>query len=312
MQTVSLIIPNWNGREILGTCLDAVRLQSLVPHEVIVVDNGSTDGSEEFIRQNYPEVHLILLGVNIGFAGAVNRGIEWATGIYIALLNNDTEPDRDWLKALVTRLESSPESGSAACKMVDFFDHSLLDGAGDILSRVGLPVTRGFGEPNDGRYSLADEVFGPCAGACVYRREVLNRIGLFDEDFVSYYEDADLAFRAQMAGYRCLYAPDAVCLHHRGATSKRLGRYATRMQERNMVALYVKNFPLFLLLPLVPLILAGRVRHLYRGARDGYGVTLLRGWLDGILILPRAAAKRRNVQRMRTVPLYTLRAWFGK
>ena len=137
MQTVSLIIPNWNGREILGTCLDAVRLQSLVPHEVIVVDNGSTDGSEEFIRQNYPEVHLILLGVNIGFAGAVNRGIEWATGIYIALLNNDTEPDRDWLKALVTRLESSPESGSAACRMVDFFDHSLLDGAGDFLSRVG-------------------------------------------------------------------------------------------------------------------------------------------------------------------------------
>ncbi len=312
MRTVSIVIPNWNGWELLKACLEAIRRQTYPSIETIVVDNGSTDESCERLRAEYPEVHLIALPVNAGFAAAVNRGIMDASGPLVALLNNDTEPDPEWISRMVARLDASPDSGSVACMMINYFDHSLLDGAGDMLSRSGLPFTRGFGEPDDGRYSQSDEVFGPCAGACLYRKSVFERIGLFDEHFVSYYEDVDVAFRAQMAGFRCVYAPDARCFHRRGATAKRLGPYAAEMQERNTYILYAKTIPCGLLLRKLPYIVAGRVRHWIRAARDGNGTAVARGFVRGVKALPHAIAQRKDVQSRRTIPLSSLEHWFGK
>ena len=301
--TVSLIIPNWNGLVHLKGCFETIGRQTVQPVETILVDNGSTDGSFEYVNRNFPGVHLIGLSKNFGFAYAVNRGIEAARGEFIALLNNDTEVDDRWLELLVSELNSHEDAGSVACKMLNFYDHAVIDSAGDVLTRAGSPYGRGSAEKDDGRFNQKEFVFGACAGAAVYRREVFAKVGLFDEDFVSYYEDADLAYRAQLAGFKCLYVPEAVCYHKRGATGWNAAVYPIRMMERNLTAYYIKNFPRALLLTKGPLILASRIRRMYRSSRAGWGKATLQGFVEGFTLVPAMLKKRGNVQRSRIVSI---------
>lgn len=299
--TVSVVIPNWNGLVHLKDCLDAVGRQTLRPLETVLVDNGSIDGSLEFVRRNYPHVHLIGLPRNLGFAYAVNRGIETARGELIALLNNDTELDDRWLENLVSAIAGDSTLGSVACKMLNFYDRSVVDAAGDGLTRFGSPYSRGYAQKDVEAFGTRELVFGTCAGAGVYRREMFERIGLFDEDFVSYYEDVDLSFRAQLAGFKCLYVPEAVCYHKRGATGAKSLDYPIRMQERNLTACHVKDFPLVLLIRKFPFLLAARVRRIYRSSLAGYGKATLQGFVEGFALVPRMLRKRRAVQRTRRV-----------
>lgn len=300
---VCLIIPNWNGEEHLRDCLDSVREQTLSPKQTIIVDNGSADGSLTLAATDYAWVTVLALQRNVGFAKAVNQGIRASTSTYVGLLNNDTQLDPDWLATLVDVLRDHPELGMVGSKMLNFYHRNVIDGAGEALTRSGVPFTRGMREPDDGRYSRREYVFSAGAGAALYRRIVFDRAGLFDEDFVSYYEDQDLAFRAQMKGFRCMYVPDALCYHKRGATANLVPEYPVRMQERNLTAFYIKNFPWQVLLVKCLRILGSRLRRLYRAFRIGAGKPTLQGLLEGIRMVPIALAKRRQVQKSRTVSI---------
>ena len=304
---MSVIIPNWNGLAHLESCLDSLSQQTRPPDETIVVDNGSTDGSIPFITSRFPWVRVVPLQENMGFAFAVNRGIEAANGEFIALINNDTALAPLWVETMVEALKANDHAGSAACKMLRFFERSIIDAAGDVLTRSGSPYSRGSEEPDDGRYNSREWVFGACAGASIVRKEVFRKIGLFDEDFISYYEDVDFAFRAQLAGFRCLYVPEAICFHKRGATSVALSGYAARFQERNLTCLYVKDFPALLLISKLPIILASRVRRLFRLLLAGSGMHAVRGTLEGVTLAPKMLAKRMAVQRTRTSSIAYLR-----
>jgi len=295
---VTVVIPNWNGERFLKLCLRSLRDQSFRDFEVLLVDNGSTDGSLDFVAENYPEVRIIALGENRGFSGAVNVGIRASGTELVALLNNDTELDQNWLEALVRAADSHPESGLFASKLVDFHDRTLLDGAGDAMRLSGLPYRLGHGERDSGRFARAGYVFGACAAAALYRRDMLDEVGLFDEDFVSYCEDGDLSFRAQLAGYRCFYVPGAVVYHMGSAsTGGKRSPTATRLGSRNSFSLLVKNLPLCAVPYILPFFVLGQLARLITAAATGSLRAHLEGLAGAWRHLPLMLEKRAEIQK---------------
>ena len=243
MAETDVIIVNYNGMEHLETCLQSLMAQTYRDWRGIVVDNGSTDGSMEFVRQHFPEISIITLGMNTGFAFATNRGIADGSSPYVALINNDIALEHDWLERMVTALKAHPESGAVACKMMNFFDRQRLDAAGDVLTRGLIPEARGHGQRDEGQYDVEAYVFGPCAGAALYRRRVFERLGAFDESFFAFYEDIDLDYRMQSEGWKVLYVPSAVCFHKRGATMNTMRGMSVRLHVRNDILCLAKNIP---------------------------------------------------------------------
>jgi len=239
---VSVIIPNWNGAHHLPTCLDSLRRQTYSHFEVILVDNGSTDESVPLLRAEYPEVRLLLLPENRGFAGAVNAGIrEMAEGEIIALLNNDTEVEPHWLAALQSALARHPEAGMAASKILLFDRRDTFHSAGDGYTRDGMPINRGVWERDEGQFDREEMIFGACAGAAAYRRIMLDEIGLLDESLGSYCEDVDLNWRAQLVGWRCVYVPQAIVYHKVSATGG--GPIASYYVGRNVLWVLARDYP---------------------------------------------------------------------
>ncbi len=305
---VTVIIPNWNTRRFLGTCLNSLRCQTFEDFETILVDSGSTDGSLEFVATNFPEVKTIALGENRGFSGAVNAGIRASGSELVALLNSDTEQDPRWLAALVGAADEYLEAGSFASKLVTFDDRRVLDGAGDALRASGLPYRLGHGERDRGQYGERAFVFGACAAAALYRRVILEEIGLFDEDFFAYCEDGDLSFRAQLAGYRCLYVPDAIVYHVGSAsTGGKRSPTATRLGTRNSISLLVKDLPAPLIWRFLPSFLAGQLGRLLVTASTGVLRAHLMGLDEAIRHLPLMLQKRREVQKRRRIPVAYIR-----
>jgi GT2 family glycosyltransferase len=303
---VAVVVPTWNGRELLGTLMPSLAAQRFTDFEVVVVDNGSSDGSRELIAQSWPDVRLIALAQNIGFAAAVNRGIASTRSQYVALVNNDIELDPDWLGALVAALDADPRAASAACKLLSFHDRAVLDGAGDELTWSGVARRRGFGERDTGQYETGGYVFSACAGAALYRRSAFERVGLFDEDFFAYFEDVDWGFRAQLAGYRCRYVPTAVAYHMAAATTDRSPGLGTYLRARNRIALVLKNFPLGHLVRHAPDLLLEEIMGCVAAARDGHAALVPRALSDAVRALPRTLRKRREIQRRRAVAPHTL------
>jgi len=304
---ITVVIPNWNGEKFLSTCLGSLRDQSHEDFETVLVDNGSADGSVAFVRRNFPEVRVLPLGENRGFSAAVNAGIRTSHTEYVALLNNDTEVDPGWLKALVRAADSRAEAGFFASKMVDFNDRRVLDGAGDVLRRGGLPYRLGHGEPDRGQYDDAAFVFGACAGAAMYRRSMLEDIGLFDEDFFANCEDGDLSFRAQLAGYRCLYVPSSVVYHIGSATFGKRSPTAVRLGTRNSLCLLVKNLPTPLVLGFLPFVAVGQLSRLIVTASTSTLGAHLAGLSGALRLLPLMLKKRREIQKRRQVPVEYIR-----
>ena len=296
------MIPNWNGERFLDLCLSSLRSQTYRDFEIIVVDNGSTDGSVERTRRDFPEVRVIPLKENRGFSAAVNTGILASTAELVALLNNDTEQDPGWLEALVRAADDHPEAGLFASKLVDFYDRRVLDGAGDALRLSGLPYRLGHGERDRGQFDAPAYVFSACAAAALYRRVMLDEIGLFDEAFVSYCEDGDLSFRAQLAGYRCFYAPDAVVYHIGSAsTGGKRSATATRLGTRNSVSLLVKNLPLSAVPHVLPFFILGQLARALTAAATGVLEAHLRGLAEAWRQLPHTLRKRRAIQGKKKV-----------
>lgn len=241
MPGVAVIIPNYNGAALLPDCLEALRRQTFRDFITVVVDNGSTDGSVDLVRTRFPEVAVIALPRNLGFAGAVNRGILETDSEYVALLNNDAEPEPAWLGALVEALNARPEAAMAASKILLYDRRDVLHSAGDYLEASGRPGNRGVWQRDWGQFDGVDEVFSACGAAALYRRSLFAEVGLFDEAYRAYLEDVDLACRARLRGYRCIYVPSARVYHRLSATGG--GSLAAYLFGRNLPRLIVKNFP---------------------------------------------------------------------
>ena len=294
------MIPNWNGERFLRACLGSLRDQSFRDFETILVDNGSNDGSKEFVRGHFPEVRVVALRENWGFAAAVNAGIRASGAELVALLNNDTEQHPGWLAALVRAADAHPEAGLFASKLVDFYDRRVLDGAGDAIRLSGLPYRLGHGEPDGGRFDRPGFVFGACAAAALYRRGMLDEVGPFDEDFVSYCEDGDLSFRAQLAGYRCRYVPGSIVYHMGSAsTGGKRSPTATRLGTQNSLSLLVKNLPLPLVPHILPFFVAGQLARLLTAAAAGSLRAHLEGLAGAWRHLPLMLEKRKEIQGKR-------------
>ncbi len=301
--SVSVVIPNWNGVEHLPTCLDSLRRQTMEGVEIIVVDNGSTDGSLQLLERGYPDVRLLPLGENRGFAGACNAGMRAAHGTFVVLLNNDTEVDVRWLEEVVAAFERHPEAGMVASKMLLFDRRDTFHTAGDFYRLNGQPGNRGVWQRDEGQYDQEVYVFGACGGSAAYRRVMLEQVGLLDEAFFFSCEDVDLAWRAQLAGWRCVYAPQAVVYHKLSATGG--GTTASFYDGRNAIYLLIKDYPGDLwrrhwrAVLRRQLAVAGEAMRAWRGVEAR---ARLRGQLAGLLTgVPRMLPKRRAVQRSRTV-----------
>jgi GT2 family glycosyltransferase len=291
---VSVVIPSWNGRHHLEQCLPSLVRQSYQPLEIIVVDNGSDDGTVEWLRQAWREVKVLDLPENIGFAAGVNAGLEVALGRYIALLNNDTEAEPDWIDQLIAVAEQHHEAGMIASKLKLWNDRTRLHSAGDYYSVSGRPGNRGVWQEDDEQWRREAWVFAPCAGAALYRRELFDTVGLFDERFGSYLEDIDLAWRAQLAGFKCRFAPHAVVYHRVSATGG--GPLASYYNGRNWIYVLVKNVPGSILRQYWLAILREQGRVAWEALRAWRGDAArarLRGQLAGCLALPRLLSWRR-------------------
>lgn len=299
---VAVIVPNWNGKAYLGKALDSLLAQDLKP-EVLVVDNGSVDGSVEHIKQNYPGVQLIELDKNHGFAGGVNSGIKMAIENdvdYVALLNNDATADKLWLQQLVRRVEANPKIGIVACKLMRT-DKKHIDSTGDVYSVWGVPFPRGRNQMDTAQYNHSQEVFSASGGASLYRVKMFEQIGLFDERFFAYLEDVDISFRAQLAGWRVAYEPSALAYHHIGATSSKLGSFSRYHFTKNFFMLYVKNMPGVLFWKYLPLFLLQSARFAVSNTLRGEGLAYFQALSRAIINSPGVLKDRWKIQKTRKV-----------
>ena len=299
--SISVIIINWNGRHLLGKCLGLLRKQALRNAKILLVDNGSTDGSAAFVGEHFPQVEVIALPENRGFAAGNNVGIRASSSEYIALLNNDAQPEPHWLEALVQALEAHPEVGFCASKMLRADDPQVIDTAGDLFYDYGVGGKRGMDQLDGPEFSRSEYVFGACAGAAIYRRAMLEDIGLFDEDFFLYGEDIDLSFRAQLRGYKCLFVPEARVYHQVAATAGWGSYLSTYYSRRNMLYVLVKNLPTSLLVRyLAPILFYFLASDLVLSLA-GYARAVARARRDSFKMIAKMMAKRREIQSARRV-----------
>jgi GT2 family glycosyltransferase len=307
---VSVIVVNWNGKELLTDCLASLRAQTLPGVELIVVDNGSTDGSAEFVRQSFPDFKLIQLDENLGFAGGNNAGIRQACGEWIALINNDAVAEPDWLECLYRAVRGNEQVGSAASRVV--LTSGALDSPGEELTIAGVPYKRGHGKAPGGIFLKPAEVFGASGCGVLLRRSMLDRIGLLDEDFFCIYEDGDLNFRARLAGFHCIYVPEAVILHRLHGTLGRLSKTYVFYGQRNMEYLYFKNMPGRLFWRYLPVHLLSNILGFGYFILRGRPFQFIRAKLAFILNIRRVLHKRREVQKLRTVDDQTIESTFDR
>ncbi len=298
----SIVIPNWNGARFLPVCLDALQRQTYADLEVIVVDNASTDGSQALLRSSYPGVTLIELPENRGFTGACNAGIKAASGAVIALLNNDTEADPGWAAAVIDAFARHAGVGSVASKMLLFDRRDTFHTTGDFFTVEGRPGNRGVWQKDEGQYNQEEYVFSACGGSAAYRRAMLDQIGLLDDDFFFSGEDVDLGWRAQLAGWRCLYTPEAIVYHHLSATGG--GVTASYYDGRNLIFILIKDIPGFIWRRHGGQIVRAQVRLALDALRAWRGQAArarLRGMIAGLAHWPQLWRKRRQVQAQQTV-----------
>lgn len=302
-QKVYVVIPNWNGADRTRACLDSLKKQSQ-KHRVVVVDNGSVDESVKIIEKDYPDVHLIRHNKNKGFAGGVNAGVRYAieqNGEYVALLNNDAVADNDWLKHLVDFLDKNPKAGIATSKILEYTGKEL-DSTGEAYTTWGLSFPRGRDQEDKGQFDNDTWIFGASGGASLYRVKALEDVGLFDEDFFAYYEDVDLSFRAQLAGWKVAYVPQAVVYHQIGATSSAIKGFTTYQTLKNLPLLLWKNVPWSLMPKIWPRLALAYTGILVSALQRGQFGPVIKGVVMGTVLWPKKLVERRYIQKSRKVP----------
>lgn len=277
MSKVSIVIPNYNGIKYVDTCLDALKKQTMKDLEIWMIDNGSTDGSRELVQEKYPEVQVVEMGENTGFCGAVNEGIRRSNSPYVLLLNNDTQATDTFVEKLYQAIEKDKKIFSCSAKMLKYHDREVIDDAGDLYSALGWAYARGKGAPAE-KYDREGDIFFSCAGAAIYRKEILDRIGYFDENHFAYLEDADIGYRARIFGFRNRYIPAAVVYHVGSASSGSVyNLFKTRFSSRNSIYLIYKNMPFLQILLNLPLLIPGFLVKTVFFMVKGYGKEYVTG-----------------------------------
>ncbi len=276
----TIIIPNYNGLSFMEPCFESLKEQTVRDFKVLVVDNGSTDGSVEWLKEH--RIPSIFLKENTGFSGAVNTGIRAADTPYVLLLNNDTRVEPGFVAAMERAMDQSPKIFSVSSRMIQMYHPELLDDAGDMYSILGWAYQRGVGRSSE-LYQKSCRVFSSCAGAAIYRRAVFDEIGLFDELHFAYLEDIDVGWRAKLYGYDNIYCPDAAVYHVGSGTSgSRYNSFKVRLAARNCIYLNYKNMPGWQLLLNAPFLLAGIfVKYLFF-VKNGFGGDYVSGLKEGI------------------------------
>ena len=281
---VSVVIPNFNGIAFLDSVLASLEGQTLSNFEVILVDNGSTDGSCSFVTANYPWVHLIELSENFGFCGAVNAGIRAAKAPYVLLLNNDTEVKEDFVEEMLAAIRRHKNAFSCGARMVQYHDRDRLDDVGNYYCALGWSFVRGRGKDIHA-YETEDKIFSACAGAAIYRKKIIEKIGYFDEEHFAYLEDTDIGYRARIYGYENWYAPKAIVYHVGSGTSgSRYNQFKTRYSSRNNIYLIYKNMPLLQIILNLPFLAAGFLIKFLFFAIKGMGKEYAAGIKNGFSI----------------------------
>ncbi|MBN2544601.1 MAG: glycosyltransferase family 2 protein [Spirochaetes bacterium] len=241
---ISIIIPNYNGKLLLSECLSSIFDQKIdFKYEILIIDNGSNDGSEQLIQNINPEIKFIKLGRNYGFAKAVNFGIKNSKFEYILLLNNDTVLEGTFLQIMKKALDDNPQISFCASRILMYENPDKIYGTGNIYINNGTAELRGF-DKDKNLFNNNEFVFGACAAASIYRRVLFDNIGYFDEDFFAYYEDVDFDVRAQLTGHKCLYVADALVYHHGSVTSNKMNDFKIYYGCRNILLVMFKNMPL--------------------------------------------------------------------
>jgi len=297
---VSVIIVNWNGKKLLQDCLRALMRQTYRAFTVIVVDNGSRDGSVEFVNSHFPGVRTIALSDNTGFSAANNVALKLVQTPYVALLNNDTAPDSFWIERLVDALDNCPAAGFAASKMLFYDRPDLIDRGGDGYSDAGVAFLRGRNKKSD-EFDKLEPVFGACAGAALYRTALFDAVGLFDEDFFLVHEDVDLSFRAQLQGYRCLYVPEAIVYHRASSSLVYDSSTTVYYGHRNLEWVYIKNMPVRLMVKTIFFHLIYDAAAFFFFSARGLCIDFIRAKIDSAKGLKKMLQKRKKIQKKRTV-----------
>ncbi|CAN5585508.1 N/A [soil metagenome] len=302
---VAIIVLNWNGINDTLTCLDSLLVQSFKNFRILVVDNGSLDDSklllDAYKQQHEDQVDIVYNPANFGFAGGVNTGIEWALNEdyeYVALFNNDAHADRDWLKHLVESIQPKEVGISTGLLLSD--DGEAIDSTGELYSTWGLAFPRNRGDKRE-KAAKAGTVFGASGGASLYKTKLLRDIGLFDEDFFAYYEDVDISFRAQLAGWKVAYTPDAIAYHKQGATSKKIPGFAIYHTFKNLPLLFIKNVPSGLRFRVGIRFYCAYILILGNAIAHGDGLPALKGaWMSFILGFKKLS-ERSHIQKAKRV-----------
>jgi len=306
---IDIIIPTYNGLENVICVLNSLRNQTVGELRVILVDNGSADGTVEYVKDKHSDVILIENVTNLGFSKAVNLGINYSLNNncpdIILLLNNDIELEPDFVEKGIKTFETVSDADTVAVKMMNYFNREIIDDTGDFVRRNGgTPMARGHGEKDYGRYDKSEFVFGACAGAAFYKSVLFREVGLFDEDFFAYLEDVDLSFRLQLHGHKCYYNPGIVCYHKRRETTNKFTGWETYYTERNLVSLRLKNYPLSLYFKYSPLFFLSRVKRyynfLFHYPKGTFGYAL-KGYFSGLKQILKTIGKRKSIQSKRKV-----------
>lgn len=281
MKEVSVVIPNFNGLQYLEVCMKALANQTVGGFPIYVVDNGSTDGSLEWLKANCPLVQRIALEENFGFCRAVNEGIKVCRTPYVILLNNDTKIHPEFVEEMTAGIKRHKKSFSCQAKMIQYHDRSRIDDAGNYYNALGWAFARGKGA-DVSKYNKEEKIFASCGGAAIYRREILEEIGLFDEEHFAYLEDLDVGYRARIRGYENWYLPGAIVYHvGSGTTGSRYNQFKIRYSSRNNIYLIYKNMPLGQIIVNFPFLLVGFGAKFIFFLRQGFGREYLAGIKNG-------------------------------
>lgn len=297
-----LVVLSYEGRALLDRTLPSIVSQRYADLEVVVVDNGSSDGTVEYLQEWWPTVRIVALRSNVGVTAALNVCVRCATGFdYVGLLNNDVELEPDWTSTLVAALESHPAAAAAAGKLLRYSDRCTIDRVGDVVHWSGAAFGRGAAEFDSAQYELAEEVFAVGGAAALYRTTAFAHVGLFDERFFAYLEDVDWGFRARLAGLVARYEPQAVGYHMGGATLGEVNPFSLYHLRRNTIWLVVKNHPGASLVRHGWTVLAFLLVGLALAARSGHGRLVLRAYADAVRGLPGVMKDRRSIQGRRRI-----------
>ena len=297
MYAVTLIIVNWNGRQYLKDCLDSVMAQKFTDSEVIVVDNGSSDDSVNFIRENYQNVRVVCLDENRGFTGGNYAGFEVAQGQFIALLNNDTRVEPAWLGELVSAMQAQSDVGICASRII-IDGTELIDSVGDLFTTAFSGTKVGHLQ-SASLFNTPHVVHGGCAAAILYRRSMLDQIGFLDDDFFFNHEDTDLNMRAWLSGWKCEYVPGAIVHHKVSATVGDLSDTSVYYFARNNVWVWIKNVPIGSLLCNLPQRIVYELSAVgFFCIKKGKWRSFIKGKFAAVIKIPAMLIKRKKIQKM--------------